>query len=297
MDSHRPAKRRRPASARQRRQPDQTTLRQRHTQRPAGGGVSSGERPEDAAQGEGAPGASSPALRKRIQSGALTTATVMSERLRRVSKLAQQRIDPLTRSSGWIVEPTWYEHAQNWLSEAMPFRWRERARRKGFWRKRALPVVAAVACVTVALAIGIYALNTAGRAAGAFSAVPTAQATVGGSVMISPNINGISTTPTPVAEEYDVGVWVSDTLPQGGSVTVYARVSRYTQPVAHVRVYIYASTPNGGIRLGPLTTDAYGVAHAQLNYGNIGSSQPIFLTGTATINGKQFSGTYTFVTF
>lgn len=292
MDSHRPAKRRRPANARQRRQTEPTTARQRHTQRPARGGVASSEPPKD-----NAPSASSPALRKRIQSGALTTATVMSERLRRVSKLAQERMDPLARSSGWIVEPTWYERAQNWLSEAMPFRWRERARRKGFWRKRALPVFVAIACLAVALGIGIFALNTAGRAAGALSVAPPAQSTAGGSVMISPNVNGISTTPTPVAEEYDLGVWVSNTLPQGGSVTVYARVSRYTQPVAHVRVYIYASTPHGGIALGPLTTDAYGVAHAQLNYGNVGSSQPIFLTGTTTIDGQKITGTYTFVTF
>ena len=299
MDSHRSSKRQHPASARPRRKPAPTPTRQRHTQRPASGGVSSGKGDDRARtpQGSQAPDAPSPALRERIQSGAISTANVMSERLRRVSKAAQERMDPIGRSSGWIVEPSWYERMQNWLSDAMPFTWRERARRKGFWRKRAAPVIATIACLVVAFAVGLFALDRAGRAAGAFTAIPTAQATVGGAVMISPNNNGIPASPTPVAEQYDLGVWVSNTLPQGGSVTVYARVSNNTHPVAHARVYIYASTPNGGITLGPLTTDAYGVAHARLNYGNVGSEKPIFLTGTTKIDGKQISGTYTFVTF
>lgn len=299
MDPQRPAKRQRPASARQRRKPVTTPTRQRHSPRPSSGGVTSGNGDDGARtpQGEHTPGASNTALRERIHSGAITTANIMSERLRRVSKLAQQRMDPIGRSTGWIVEPPWYERAQNWLSDAMPFTWRERARRKGFWRKRALPVIAAIACLVVAFGVGLFALDKAGRATGAFNAIPTAQATVGGAVMISPNNNGLSASPTPVAEQYDIGVWVSNTLPQGGSVTVYARVSNNTHPVAHARVYIYANTPNGGINLGPLYTDAYGVAHARLNYGHVGSEKPIFLTGTTKIGGQQITGTYTFVTF
>jgi hypothetical protein len=160
-----------------------------------------------------------------------------------------------------------------------------------------VPVIAAVACLAVAFGVGLLALDRAGRAAGALNAAPTAQATVGGAVMISPYNNGLSSSPTPVAEQYDIGVWVSNTLPQGGSVTVYARVSNNTHPVAHARVYIFASTPNGGISLGPLTTDSFGVAHVRLNYGNVGSEKPIFLTGTTKIDGKQITATYTFVTF
>jgi hypothetical protein len=115
--------------------------------------------------------------------------------------------------------------------------------------------------------------------------------------MISPFNVADSTTPTPTAPQYNVGVWVSDTLPQGGSVRVFVRVSNNALPEPHARVFIHASTPNGGINIGPLTTDNYGVASAQLNYGNVGSTKPIFLTGTTTIDGKTYTGEYTFVTF
>jgi len=269
----------------------------RYTQQPSGGGVSSENGPRGA-DGEASSGATATALRERIQSGALATASVVSQRLRRVSQSIRKSDDPLNRPSTWIVEPSWYERLHNWIADITPFRWRERARHYGFWRRRALPIIAVVACIALAVGVGLFALDTAGRAAGAFSTNPTAaQATVGGSVMISPYNNGLPSQPTPVAKQYDVGVWVSDTLPQGGSVTVFVRVSNNSLPVPHARVYIHASTPNGGINIGPLTTDAYGLASARLNYGNVGSEQPIFLTGSTTINGKTITGQYTFVTF
>jgi hypothetical protein len=236
---------------------------------------------------------------------AVTSATtVVGERVRRASQFNQfsrKGKDPLARPTTWILEPSLYERFHNWLADAMPFRWRERARRYGFWRRRLLPILAVFTCLAVGLAVGVFALKAAGHAAGAFtSGAPGAQATTGGSVMISP-LNNTNSTPTPTTPPYDVGVWVSDTLPQGGSVTVFVRVSHngsgsvQAQPGA--RVYVQAITPNGGVTVGPLTTDSYGVASGKLNYGNVGSQQPIYLTATTSIGGQNYTGTYTFVTF
>jgi hypothetical protein len=210
---------------------------------------------------------------------------------------ARRGRDPLARPTTWIVEPSWYERIHNRLADLMPFGWRERARRRGFWRRRALPIVAVVAVLAVGLTVGVFALKTAGNAAGALASNKApAQATAGGSVMISP-LNNVSTTPTPTLPQYDVGVWVSDTLPQGGTVTVFARVSNNALAQPQAKVYFTAVTPNGVIKIGPITTDNYGVASAPLNYGNVGGQQPIYLTATTSIGGQTYTGNYTFVTF
>lgn len=251
---------------------------------------------------ETAYGLNSFALRDRLQSSATATMAAVTEHMRRVTpqlKALNRRMrDPLARPTTWIVEPSWSERAHNWFADRMPFSWRERARRRGFWRRRVLPVVAVLAVLAVGLGVGLFALKFAGRAAGALNVAPApaAQSTAGGSVMISP-LNNVSTTPTPQAPQYDVGVWTSDTLPQGGSVTVFARVSNYTQPQAGVKVYISANTPRGTLNSGALTTDSYGLVSWKLNYGNVGNQQPIYLTATTSIGGQTYSGTYTFVTF
>lgn len=241
-------------------------------------------------------------LRDRLQSSATATMAAVTEQMRRVTpqikELNRRMRDPLSRPSTWIVEPSWSERVHNWFAEQMPFSWRERTRRRGFWRRRVLPIVAALAVLAVALGVGVFALKAAGHAAGALNVPPAtaAQATNGGSVMISP-LNNVSSTPTPQGVQYDVGVWTSDTLPQGGSVTVYARVSNYAQPQPGVKVFISANTPGGTLKSGPLTTDSYGLVSWKLNYGNVGSQQPIFLTATTNIGGQNYTGTYTFVTF
>ncbi|HZC08093.1 MAG TPA: hypothetical protein VE338_20825 [Ktedonobacterales bacterium] len=303
MDPHNPAQRKRPAQARQRYQTDSVNARRRRTQQATGGGASARKR--DDADNQQTVTAEQPAanglpLRDRLQSSATATMTAVTERVRRASQFNQagrKDEDPLDRPTAWIVEPSLYERIHSWLADVMPFSWRERARRYGFWRRRVLPIVAIFACLAVGLAIGVFALKAAGHAAGAFipNSAP-AQATTGGSVMISP-LNNVSTTPTPTSPQYDVGVWVSDTLPQGGSVTVYMRVSNNTQAQPGAKVTLSAMTPNGVIKVGPFTTDTYGVASTKLNYGNVGPQKPIFLTATTTMGGQSYSGDYTFVTY
>lgn len=308
MDSQHPARRNTPpARARQRQQTNSTSARRRSMQQ-ASGNVASPRRDEDDVierLGEDDPDASSAdygaALRDRLQTGANATMAAVTEQMRRVSpqlkELNRRMRDPLARPSTWIVEPSWYERIHTWSADLMPFSWRERARRRGFWRRRVLPVVGVIAVLAVGLAVGVFALKAAGHAAGALNTPSApAQATAGGSVMISP-LNNVSSTPTPLGVQYDVGVWTSDTLPQGGSVTVYARVSNNTQPQPGAKVYISANTTNGTLTSGPLTTDSYGLVSWKLNYGNVGAGKPIYLTGTTSIGGQNFTGTYTFVTY
>ena len=299
MDPHNPAKRQRPATARQRRPPTTSLARMRHTPPPVGGGVSADQRSaSEAPQNAADESASqrSETRRERIHSGALAAMSAMNERMRLVTQLSRKGKDPLAHPTTWIVEPSLYERLHGLLANVVPFGLRERARSRGFWRRRALPLFAILASVVVAFGVGLLALNAAGHAAGAFSTTTTAQATTGGSVMISP-LNTSDSTPTPAAQQYSVGVWVSNTLPQGGSVTVFVRVSNNSLPQPNARVFIHADTPNGGFNIGPLTTGSYGIVSAQLDYGNVGGQQPIFLTASTSIGGKTFSGQYTFVTY
>ncbi|HEX8995464.1 MAG TPA: hypothetical protein VF812_05500 [Ktedonobacterales bacterium] len=301
MDAHHLAKRKRPASARQHSRPTSNAVRMRHTQRPAGGGVSSGQRFDESEMSESPEAPDDEMdLFDRLHTGASATMSALGERARQIShQLDHLGHDARMRSTTWIVEPSWSERFQTWLADAMPFTWKERARRQGFWRRRVLPVVAIFAIIAVGFGVGLYALGAAGHAAGALPGAASTtqpQATTGSSVMISP-LNAADTTPTPVGQQYTVGVWVSDTLPAGGSVKVFMRVSNNTLAQPGVKVYLHAVTPNGAINMGPFTTDAYGVATTSLNYGNVGSQQPIFLTATTTINGQSVSGDYTFVTF
>lgn len=278
------------------------SARMRHTQRPTGGGVSSNDArqkwddpllPGGEADTENLPG-----LRDILQSGANTTKSVLSDRMRRASEFTQKLREPRNQSTAWIVEPTVGERIKSHVSEKMPFAWRERARRRGYWRRRVMPMLAIALGIAVAFAVGYFALESAGHAAGALATTqqPLPQATTGGSVMISP-LNTTDASPTPTAPQYTMGVWVSDTLPQGGTVTVYARVSNNAMATPNAKVYFHASTPNGDISIGPITTDAYGVASAPLNYGNVGSGSPINVSATTTIDGQTATGDTTFVTY
>lgn len=314
MDPYFSAMRQRTAIARQRlkkvwalsssRANEMKNTRMRHTQRPTGGGVSSNgarkkwDDPLLPGARAGADAENLPGLRDILQSGASTTKSAISDRMRRASEFTQKLRDPSNKPTTWIVEPSVGERIKNHFSVAMPFAWRERARRRGYWRRRVMPVIAIMLGVAFAFAIGYVALESAGHAAGALSTTsqPLPQATTGGSVMISP-LNSTDASPTPTLPQYTMGVWVSDTLPQGGSVTVYARVSNNAAAQPNAKVSFHASTPNGDISVGPAVTDAYGVASAQLNYGNVGSGQPIVVTATTTVNGQTATADFTFVTY
>lgn len=206
--------------------------------------------------------------------------------------------EELERSrDAWLFEPGLSDYIHNWLADVAPFSRRERARRPGRWRRRALLSVVAVGVVIAAVLVGNFGLSISQQVAGLFAGVagiPTGQDSTPGSVIISP-LNNTDGTPTPSPTLYTVGVWTSNTMPTGGSVRVYVRVSRAGEPVAKAQVYIQALIGGGrAVRLGPLTTNSYGMASARLNYGGAsGQGTPIYLTATTTIGAQSYSGTYT----
>lgn len=199
--------------------------------------------------------------------------------------------------AAWLFEPGLSDHIHNWLADAMPFSRRERARRPGYWRRRAFLSVIAVGMVIAAVLVGNFGISISQQVAGMFAGlagIPTNQDSGPGSVIISP-LNNTDGTPTPGPMLYTVGVWTSNTMPTGGSVKVYVRISRAGVPVAKAKVNIQALIGGqSAVRLGPLTTNSYGMASAMLRYGGAsGQGTPIFLTATTTIGAQTYSGTYT----
>ena len=146
----------------------------------------------------------------------------------RRARQADTEGDPTApRKPTWLIQPTFYDTVHNWLADAMPFRWRERARRYGYWRRRAIPAALALGGVILAVLVGNFGISIARQVTHAFASaagVAQQQATPG-SVIISP-LNNTAGTPTPSPISYSVGVWTSNTMPAGGSVTVFVRVSQ-----------------------------------------------------------------------
>lgn len=197
------------------------------------------------------------------------------------------------------LDPNLYDYIQMWISDRAPFHWRERARRRVSWRKRTTIVVALTIGVVVAVILGNVGVSVMRQVTQAFASaglLNLPQQATPGSVIIAPSNNIYPTAPTPTATIYTVGVWTSDAQPAGGAVTAYVRVSQNGQAVPKTRVYIQVSVgaSGGGYRMGPYTTDAYGMATIPLHFG-AGGGKPVFLTAYATIGGQTYSGDYTFV--
>lgn len=186
-----------------------------------------------------------------------------------------------------------------WLNDRMPFHWRERARRRVSWRRRTLLIGVLLTGAVLAVILGNVGISLMRQVSQAFANTAAfnlgqpAQSTPG-SVIIAP-VGGPQISPTPAASVYTVGVWTSNSNP-GGAVTAYVRVSENGQAVPHTPVYLQISIggPDGGYRVGPYITDAYGMATIRVRSG-AGGGTPVFLTGYATIAGQTYNGTYTFV--
>jgi hypothetical protein len=197
------------------------------------------------------------------------------------------------------LDPNLFDYAQMWLNDRMPFHWRERARRRVSWRRRTLLIGVLLTGAVLAVILGNAGISVMRQVTQAFANTAAfnlnqPQSTPG-SVIIAP-AGGPPVSPTPGATAYTVGVWTSNSTPAGGAVTAYVRVSENGAAVAHTRVYLQISAggPNGGYRVGPYTTDAYGMATIRVRYG-AGGGTPVFLTAYATISGQTYTGTYTFV--
>ncbi len=105
-----------------------------------------------------------------------------------------------------------------------------------------------------------------------------------------------SSTPTPVAPAYQIGVWVSEySPPASGSIDVFVRVTHDVAPEGNQPVYLVVTLPSGSARLGPTMTDSYGVATFHVSYGYVPPEQPVFVVATTTIQGQILSANTVFV--
>lgn len=100
--------------------------------------------------------------------------------------------------------------------------------------------------------------------------------------------------PTPVAPKYQIGVWMSNNAPSGGTVKVFVRVSEDIGPIAHVPVKLVIQTPGGTLHYGPSKTDAYGLATFTVRFGGVRGS-PCFVTASATLDNKELTADTVFV--
>lgn len=153
----------------------------------------------------------------------------------------------------------------------------------------ALVAMLAVAILGATLAASYMRHETAGLSIS--PAQPTAGSFSGGLVIQS----GPETlAPTPEAAKYQIGAWMSNNAPSGGSVTVFVRLTEDIKPLAHVPVSLVAQVPGGSLRYGPTKTDAYGLAKFTVRYGGLRGS-PVFVTASAKVGSQTLTADTVFV--
>jgi hypothetical protein len=174
------------------------------------------------------------------------------------------------------------------------FSWRERDWNLAHWRRRLRGTPALVAATAILVASLVLGLAVAGRVArGLQLQLPAAQATPASRDVVIQMPE--QTTPTPTDAPVDIGAWVSNPTPgTSGSVQVFVRVTAGLQPVAHVPVTIDVQSGGSGGVLGPVSTNAYGLATFTLNYSSP-PQQPVFITASATVDGRSYSFDTSFV--
>lgn len=102
-----------------------------------------------------------------------------------------------------------------------------------------------------------------------------------GGVVVQPGQG--STTPSPTVPKYQIGAWLSNNAPSGGSVKVFVRLTQDVAPVPNIPVTLAVQMPGGTVPLGPINTDSYGLATFTVTYGGL-SGTPVFVTATAKID-------------
>lgn len=177
-----------------------------------------------------------------------------------------------------------------------PFEWNEYDWRRSFWgrRLRVWPgVLAGFVLLVLVLALAFILATRATNSAQARLHPPggnTGTAAPSGIIVEQPAGAG---TPTPPAVLYQIGAWVSDSTPSGGSVKVFVRVSSQTKPVPNVPVTISVDGGGGAYSLGPTRTDADGLAIFTVTAGG-GRGQPVFVTASAVVGGQTLTHQTTF---
>src|SRR5262249_12909182 len=123
---------------------------------------------------------------------------------------------------------------------------------------------------------------------------PDSSATVPSGVVIMPPAVG-STTATPSTAAYEIGTWVSNSAPTGGSVTVFVRIVQNMQGAPGIPVTVFVQSPGSSKHYGPTKTDGTGIAKFNVQFGAASSTDPVFVTASASVNGQTLSAQTTFV--
>lgn len=195
--------------------------------------------------------------------------------------------------TSWILMSQPRRGLRDFIMRTLPFSWRERTW-SGFhvWRRHTALLLALGSILLVTAAVGILGYRQMLKAAEAVQlplpSLNGGSAGPNGVVIVPPS--GQSTTPTPVAPGYEIGVWVSNSSPSGGSVIVYVRVVHDMQVVPGVSVSL--SVSSGG-RYSPVRTDRNGIAKFTVRYGG-GAGSPVFVTAKATVEGQTIFADTTF---
>lgn len=184
------------------------------------------------------------------------------------------------------------------LMLSVPFSMRERAwGGVAAWRRHLGLLVTFAIIFMFAIAGGILGYQQIIKATANTSlslSSPDSSATAPSGVVIMPPAVG-STTPTPSTAAYEIGTWVSNSAPTGGSVTVFVRVVQNMQGAPSIPVSVFIQSPGFSKNYGPTKTDKTGIAKFTVRFGAASGTDPVFVTATAHVNGQTLSAQTTFV--
>jgi hypothetical protein len=159
----------------------------------------------------------------------------------------------------------------------------------------------ALVLLTLALVLSVAAFGAAVAAsylhrATAHLTIPAPAPTVGSysnGVVVQPGSEGIA--PTPEAPKYQIGAWMSNNAPGGGSVKVFVRLTEDVAPIPQIPVTLSVQMPGGSlVKLGPTNTDGYGLAIFTVNFGGARGA-PIFVTASAKVGTEDLTAETVFV--
>lgn len=219
----------------------------------------------------------------RAQDGREDVTSIHRETAGRMSRAASWRlvlVECMTR----IVRPD------------SPFEWDEYDWRHSTWgrRLRVWPgVLAGIGLLALVLTLAFILASRATNSAQARiqpGQGPIGTAAPSGIIVEQPSGVG---SPTPPPDLYQIGAWVSDNAPGGGSVKLFVRVSSQTKPVPNVPVTISVDTGGTPYTLGPTKTDADGLASFTLNASG-GGGRPVFVTATTVVGGQTLTHEVTY---
>ena len=163
------------------------------------------------------------------------------------------------------------------------------------FRRTALALLSLVLVLSVAAFGAAVAASYLHRATDHLT-IPSIAPTVGSysnGVVIQPGSESI--TPTPEAPKYQIGAWMSNNAPGGGSVKVFVRLTEDVAPIPQIPVTLSVQMPGGSVvQLGPTNTDGYGLATFTVNFGGARGA-PFFVTASATVGTEALTAETVFV--